>query len=394
MKKIKHTVYFLCLFSFLFSLTNCKGDGKSEKTKENVTTRESEIDFLTKEDYGTTPEGEKVEQYTLTNKAGMEVKIITYGGRITSLKVPDKNGEFEDVILGFDSISQYTSDNPYFGALIGRYGNRIAGGKFSLDGEEYQLPQNDGQNSLHGGDKGFDKVVWTAEVPADSTSLVLTYKSKDGEMGYPGNLDVQVTYTLNEDNSLDVDYEAETDKKTVVNLTQHSYFNLTGDFDNTILDHEVVINADQFLPVDETLIPTGEIRDVEGTPFDFTEAKIVGKEIETENEQLKLGLGYDHCWVLDDQSEDMHFAASAYDPESGRFMVVSTTEPGIQFYTGNFLDGTLPQQGGEGTYAKRSGFCLETQHYPDSPNQEKFPAVVLNPGEQYSSKTTFKFSVK
>ena len=394
MKKIKHTVYFLCLFCFLFSLTNCKGDGKSEKTKENVTTRESEIDFLTKEDYGTTPEGEKVEQYTLTNKAGMEVKIITYGGRIASLKVPDKNGEFEDVILGFDSISQYTSDNPYFGALIGRYGNRIAGGKFSLDGEEYQLPQNDGQNSLHGGDKGFDKVVWTAEVPADSTSLVLTYKSKDGEMGYPGNLDVQVTYTLNEDNSLDVDYEAETDKKTVVNLTQHSYFNLTGDFDNTILDHEVVINADQFLPVDETLIPTGEIRDVEGTPFDFTEAKIVGKEIEAENEQLKLGLGYDHCWVLDDQSEDMHFAASAYDPESGRFMEVSTTEPGIQFYTGNFLDGTLPQQGGYGTYAKRSGFCLETQHYPDSPNQEKFPAVVLNPGEQYSSKTTFKFSVK
>ena len=237
-------------------------------------------------------------------------------------------------------------------------------------------------------------MVWTAEVPADSTSLVLTYKSKDGEMGYPGNLDVQVTYTLNEDNSLDVDYEAETDKKTVVNLTQHSYFNLTGDFDNTILDHEVVINADRFLPVDETLIPTGEIRDVEGTPFDFTEAKIVGKEIEAENEQLKLGLGYDHCWVLDDQSEDMHFAASAYDPESGRFMEVSTTEPGIQFYTGNFLDGTLPQQGGDGTYAKRSGFCLETQHYPDSPNQEKFPAVVLNPGEQYSSKTTFKFSVK
>lgn len=394
MKKIKHTVYFLCLFSFLFSLTNCKGDGNSGKEKEELTTTVSEIDFLTKEDYGTTADGEKVEQYTLTNEAGMEVKIITYGGRITSLKVPNKNNEFEDVVLGFDSISQYTSDHPYFGALIGRYGNRIAGGKFSLDGEDYQLPQNDGENSLHGGDKGFDKVIWTAKVPSDSTSLVLNYKSKDGEMGYPGNLDVTVTYTLNEDNSLDVAYEAETDKKTIVNLTQHAYFNLTGDFNKTILDHEVVLNADEFLPVDETLIPTGELRSVEGTPFDFTEAKKVGKEIEAENEQLELGLGYDHCWVLNDQSDDMHFAASAYDPESGRFLEVSTTEPGIQFYTGNFLDGTLPQQGGEGTYAQRSGFCLETQHYPDSPNQEKFPSVVLNPGEKYSTKTSFKFSVK
>ncbi len=250
MKKIKHTVYFLCLFSFLFSLTNCKGDGKSDKEKEELTTTVSEIDFLTKEDYGTTADGEKVEQYTLTNEAGMEVKIITYGGRITSLKVPNKNNEFEDVVLGFDSISQYTSDHPYFGALIGRYGNRIAGGKFSLDGEDYQLPQNDGENSLHGGDKGFDKVIWTAKVPSDSTSLVLNYKSKDGEMGYPGNLDVTVTYTLNEDNSLDVAYEAETDKKTIVNLTQHAYFNLTGDFNKTILDHEVVLNADEFLPVD------------------------------------------------------------------------------------------------------------------------------------------------
>ena len=313
MKKIKHTVYFLCLFSFLFSLTNCKGDGKSDKEKEELTTTVSEIDFLTKEDYGTTADGEKVEQYTLTNEAGMEVKIITYGGRITSLKVPNKNNEFEDVVLGFDSISQYTSDHPYFGALIGRYGNRIAGGKFSLDGEDYQLPQNDGENSLHGGDKGFDKVIWTAKVPSDSTSLVLNYKSKDGEMGYPGNLDVTVTYTLNEDNSLDVAYEAETDKKTIVNLTQHAYFNLTGDFNKTILDHEVVLNADEFLPVDGTLIPTGELRSVEGTPFDFTEAKKVGKEIEAENEQLELGLGYDHCWVLNDQSDDMHFAASAYD---------------------------------------------------------------------------------
>ncbi|WBL23782.1 aldose epimerase family protein [Zunongwangia sp. HRR-M8] len=394
MKKIKHTVYFLCLFSFLFSLTNCKGDGKSEKTEEEISTTKSEIDFLSKENYGTTANGEKVEQYTLTNEAGMEVKIITYGGRITSLKVPDKNDEFEDVILGFDSLSQYTSEHPYFGALIGRYGNRIAEGKFSLDGEEYQLPQNDGENSLHGGDQGFDKVIWTAEVPSDSTSLILKYTSKDGEMGYPGNLDVTVTYTLNEDNSLDVAYEAESDKKTIVNLTQHSYFNLTGNFEETILDHEVVINADEFLPVDETLIPTGELRKVEGTPFDFTEAKKVGKEIETENEQLQLGKGYDHCWVLNDQSENMHFAASAYDPESGRFLEVSTTEPGIQFYTGNFLDGTLPRQGGEGTYAQRSGFCLETQHYPDSPNQEKFPSVVLNPGEKYNSKTTFKFSVK
>lgn len=395
MKKLRRTVCFFGIFSFLLFLTNCKGDQKSDQQKNTEKISKTENDFLDKEAYGTTADGVEVSQYTLINKSGMEVKIITYGGRITSLKVPDKNNQLEDVVLGFDNLDEYTSDNPYFGALIGRYGNRIADGKFNLDGEEYQLPKNDNGQSLHGGDKGFDKVVWTAkETDSNSHSLILTYKSKDGEMGYPGNLTVTVTYNLKDDNSLDVLYEAETDKKTVVNLTQHSYFNLSGDFSSKITDHIVEINADEFLPVNSKLIPTGELKPVKGTPFDFTSPKKVGKEITAKNEQLELAKGYDHCWVLNNQDENMHFAASAYHPTSGRFLEIYTTEPGIQFYTGNFLDSTLPMQAKEGTYAQRSGFCMETQHYPDSPNQEKFPSTVLAPGEKYSSKTTFKFSVK
>lgn len=268
-------------------------------------------------------------------------------------------------------------------------------GKFSLDGEEYTLAQNDGENHLHGGEKGFDKVIWTVDEDAsDSKTLVLSYVSEDMEEGYPGRLETTVTYTLTDDNSLEVDYEATTDKKTVVNLTQHAYFNLSGDFSESILDHEIVINADQYLPVSETLIPTGELREVANTPFDFKEAKEAGEEIEADNEQLQIAGGYDHNWVLNEQDSGMRFAASALHPETGRFMEVFTTEPGIQFYSGNFLDGTLPLQYGEGNYEKRSGFCFETQHYPDSPNQEHFPSVVLEPGDTYSSKTTFKFSVK
>lgn len=282
---------------------------------------------------------------------------------------------------------------PFFGALIGRFGNRIANGKFTLDGQEYTLAQNDGQNHLHGGEKGFDKVIWTVE-EAGPKMLKLSYVSEDMEEGYPGNLETIVTYTLNDDNSLDVDYEATTDKKTVVNLTQHAYFNLSGDFSESILDHEIKINADQYLPVTENLIPTGELQDVENTPFDFREPKQVGEEIDASNEQLKRAGGYDHNWVLNEQDNGMRFAASAHHPESGRFMEVHTTEPGIQFYSGNFLDGTLPLQYGDGNYEKRSGFCLETQHYPDSPNQENFPSVVLEPGQTYTSKTSFKFSVK
>lgn len=391
--KLLKSGFSLLLVLSLGLFVQCKSDKKDSSEKETAEAK-SERPAMQKEDFGTTPDGEKVEQYTLKNEKGMEVKIITYGGRITNLTAPDKNGEYKDIVLGFDSIEDYVKDNPFFGALIGRYGNRIANGKFTLDGKEYDLAKNDGPNHLHGGVRGFDKVIWTAEETPDSTnSLKLTYTSKDMEEGYPGNLDVTVTYTLNDDNSLDVDYEATTDKKTIVNLTQHSYFNLTGDFSNKILNTVVEIDADKFIPINETLIPTGEIRDVENTPFDFREPKAIGKEIESDNQQLKRAGGYDHCWVLNDQDSGVRFASSAYDPESGRFMQVYTDEPGLQFYTGNFLDSTLPAKGG-GTYAKRSGFCMETEHYPDSPNQEGFPSVVLNPGEKYSSHATFKFSVK
>lgn len=371
----------------------CKNSGKETENKESgMNSEQSSKTAIQKENYGTTADGEQVELFTLTNAKGMEVKIITYGGRITSLKAPDKTGDLENVVLGFDSLEQYTKDNPFFGALIGRFGNRIAKAKFSLDGKEYGLAQNDGENHLHGGERGFDKVVWNAEEAGDN-ALKLTYTSEDMEEGYPGTLETTVVYTLKEDNSLDVEYKATTDKTTIVNLTQHAYFNLSGNFSEDILDHKVKINADEFLPVDETLIPTGELKEVAGTPFDFREAKTIGKHIEQKNEQLERGLGYDHCWVLNDQDSGVRFAASAYHEESGRMLEVFTNEPGIQFYTGNFLDGTLPQVNNEGNYGYRSGFCLETQHYPDSPNQEGFPSVVLKPGETYSSKTSFKFSV-
>ena len=337
-----------------------------------------------------------IEKYTLKNANGIELDVISYGGRITSLKVPDREGNFENIVLGHDKLEDYIrEDNPFFGAIIGRYGNRIANGKFTLEGKEYTLVTNNGTNHLHGGIKGFDKVLWNIEpLNNDNTSsLKLTYLSKDGEEGYPGNLNVSVIYTLTNDNALQVSYQATTDRVTIVNLTQHAYFNLSGDFSKPILDHEVVINADSFLPVDATLIPTGEIRPVENSPFDFRTPKVIGKDIDVENEQLKLGKGYDHCWVLNGEQGTMRFVASAYDKASGRFMEVFSEEPGVQFYTGNFLDGTLPMPKG-GNYEQRTGFCLETQHYPNSPNQSKFPSVVLKPGEEYSSKTTFKFSIK
>lgn len=344
--------------------------------------------------YGTTPQGEEVEQFVLSNERGMEVKIITYGGRITSLKVPDRNDVFEDVVLGFDSLDQYLEENPFFGALIGRYGNRIAKGKFILDDKEFTLAQNNDENHLHGGDKGFDRVMWSVEDSSKPNTLVLSYISEHMEEGYPGRLATTVTYILNEDNSLDVEYEATTDRKTIINLTQHSYFNLSGDFSRTILDHIVHINADGFIPINENLIPRGEVGEVAGTPFDFRKPKTIGEEINVNHEQLEKANGYDHTWVLNEQDKGMRLAASAVHPESGRQLEVFTTEPGMQFYTGNFLDGTLPLQYSEGNYEKRSGFCFETQHYPNSPNQENFPSVILAPGEIYSSKTSFKFSVK
>lgn len=369
------------------------------KKKENrdvvLNNEKREIGSLVKEHFGFTPEGENVEKIILKNGNGVEVAIITYGGRIISLKVPDAKGQVENVVLGFDALGSYTSENPFFGALIGRYANRIAEGKFSLDGAEYNLVRNNGENHLHGGEKGFDNVNWKVVEPLNSLStLRLSYLSEDMEESYPGNLQVFVTYHLTGDNALEVTYEAETDKKTIVNLTQHSYFNLSGDFDSRILDHEVRINADEFLPIDETSIPTGEFRKVEGTPFDFRIPKKIAEDIDKENTQLARGNGYDHNWVLNDGGKEQKFAGSAYHPESGRLLEVFTTEPGMQFYTGNFLDGSLPQGGGEGFFERRTGFCFETQHFPDSPNNEEFPSVVLEPGEKYYSKTIFSFSVK
>ncbi|WP_026753440.1 aldose epimerase family protein [Sediminibacter sp. Hel_I_10] len=391
LKPVRHFMMFALFASVVFQ---CK-ETKKEEISEKPETMSEETQNIIKSDFGKLDDGTIIEQYTLKNTNGVELNVITYGGRITSLKVPNKDGEFENVVLGFDTIEDYEKDNPFFGALIGRFGNRIANGKFNLEGKEYTLATNDGSNHLHGGVKGFDRVVWTAEPieGTDDSSLKLTYLSKDGEEGYPGNLNVTVLYTLTNDNALEVSYEATSDMATVVNLTQHAYFNLTGDFSKDILEHKVVIDADAFLPVDETLIPTGEIRKVQGTPFDFTSVKQVSKEINADNEQLKRGQGYDHCWILNGDKGVLRFAASAYDDTSGRFMEIYTEEPAIQFYTGNFLDGTLPMPNG-GMYAHRTGFCLETQHYPDAPNQKAFPSTVLEPGDTYTTKTIFKFSLK
>jgi aldose 1-epimerase len=377
------------------ALVNLQCKGKQKEDNEANSTQKTDSVSIEKKEYGTTPAGQKVAIYTLKNQKGMEVNIMTYGGIITSLKVPNKAGVSEDVVIGFNNLEQYTKANPYFGALIGRYGNRIAKGKFTLDEKEYSLAINNTPNALHGGPEGFHRVIWTAEEAkgGDVATLKLKYLSKAMEEGYPGNLTVFVTYTLKNDNSLDVLYEATTDKKTVLNLTQHSYFNLSADFTKPILDHEITIDADKLVPVAATLIPTGKLTDVTNTPFDFRKPKMVGKEIEAKDEQLKNGLGYDHCWVLNNQGKGDRFAASAYEPTSGRLLEVYTDQPGIQFYSGNFLDGTLPMRNG-GTYARRTGLCLETQHYPDSPNQKDFPTTVLNPGENYKTKTTFKFSVK
>jgi aldose 1-epimerase len=350
---------------------------------------------IDKKNYGTTPSGEKIDCYTLKNQKGMEVNIITYGGIITSLKVPDKYGVSEEVVLGFNSLEPYTKPNPYFGAIIGRFCNRIANGRFTLDGKEYSLATNDGSNHLHGGENGFNSVIWSVNEAkeGDLVTLKLKYLSKDMEEGYPGNLTVFVTYTLKNDNSLDVLYEATSDKKTIVNLTQHSYFNLSSDFSKPILDHQITINADKFVSIDATSIPIGNFSGVTNTPFDFRIPKAIGKDIEAKDEQLKNGFGYDHCWVLNNQDRGDGFAASAYEPTSGRLLEVFTDQPGMQFYTGNFLDGTMPMRNG-GMYEHRTGFCFETQQYPDAPNQKNFPSVVLSPKEHYKTKTTFKFSIK
>ena len=350
---------------------------------------------IEKKEFGTTEDNVTVYQFVLSNENGMEVSIINYGGIITSLKAKDRHEKYQDIVLGFNSLAPYEDENPYFGALIGRYGNRIAKGAFRLDDKTYNLDINNAPNHLHGGLKGFHKVVWNPKEIINDTnvSLELTYLSKHMEEGYPGNLDVKVTYTLNNKDELHVLYEAETDKKTIINLTQHSYFNLSGDFSEDILNHEIKINADAFLPVDETLIPTGEIRSVEGSPFDFRNLKLIGRDIDSNDNQIKFGKGYDHCWVINNQDAGLRHVASLYHSQTGRIMEIESDQPGIQFYSGNFLDGTLESKG-EGYYNYRTGLCLETQQYPDSPNQKNFPSVVLNPNEKYITKTIFKFSSK
>ncbi|MBI1225996.1 MAG: galactose-1-epimerase [Bacteroidetes bacterium] len=389
-KPFSHLLIIALVAATSIFMVNCKNETPPTQEAETPAPAATAI---AKAPFGTTADGQAVEKYSLKNKQGMQVDVITYGGIITSWTAPDKAGNYANVVLGYDNLAQYEKATPYFGALIGRYGNRIAKGKFTLDGQTYQLETNDGPNTLHGGVKGFDKVVWTAsEQPVDNGSaLKLTYVSKDGEGGYPGTLTSTVVYHLTDDNALEVSYEATTDKKTVVNLTQHSYFNLSGDFTKPILDHELTIDADKFIPVDATLIPTGELKPVEKTPFDFRQTKTIGQDIEQKDDQLTKGKGYDHCWVLNGQG--FRKVSTAYHAGTGRVLEVSTDEPGIQFYCGNFLDGTLPMPGG-GTYAHRTGFCLETQHYPDSPNQPSFPSTTLAPGEKYATKTTFKLMVK
>ena len=340
-----------------------------------------------KQSFGKTPDGTAVDLYTLKSEP-IEVHIITYGGIIQSLKVPDKNGKSADVVLGFDTLKEYVDGNKaYFGAIIGRYANRVAGGKFTLDGKTYAIPQNDGTNALHGGTRGFDKVVWKAK--EIQHGIELTHVSPDGDQGFPGTLTAVVRYTL-VGKDLKIDYSATTDKDTVINLTNHSYFNLSGQGNGDILGNEVKINASRYTPVDQNLIPTEELASVEGTPFDFRKPTAVGARINDDNDQLKKGRGYDHNWVLDRKTSE---AAEVYDPSSGRVLQVLTDQPGLQFYTGNFLDGTITGKDGK-VYPRRGALCLETQHFPDSPNHPKFPSTELKPGQKYHTTTTFRFSTR
>jgi len=348
-----------------------------------------------KESFGSTPEGKKADLFTLTNPNGLVAKITNYGCIVTELHVPDRDGKFADIVLGFDNLDDYIKDTPYFGAVVGRYGNRIAKGKFTLNGKEYSLAVNNDQNHLHGGLKGFDKVIWDAQAmnTKDGPALKLTYLSPDGEEGYPGNLSCTVIYTLTNKNELKISYEAETDKPTPINLTHHSYFNLAGHDAGDILAHEIMIDADRTTPVDEGLIPTGQIAPVKGTPMDFKKPTPIGARIDQQVEQLKFGRGYDHNWVLNNNNGDLALACSVYEPTTGRVMDLYTTEPGLQFYSGNFLDGSNIGKGGT-VYNLRNGFCLETQHFPDSPNRPEFPSVILQPGQKYKHVTAYRFSAR
>ncbi len=370
--------------------TNTYASEQSQKKKEKKV-----VTDIKKEPFGKTSDGKPVDLYTLTNANGMKVRIMTYGGIIVSLETPDRKGQLADITLGYETLADYIKDTPYFGALVGRYGNRIAKGKFTLDGTEYQLAVNNDENHLHGGLKGFDKVVWDTEKVAGAgfTGLKMSYLSKDGEENYPGNLQCMVVYKLTDENELKIEYEAVTDKATPLNLTNHAYFNLAGQGNGDILKHEIMLKADRFTPVSKTLIPIGELRSVKGTPFDFTKSTAIGARIAADNEQIRFGNGYDHNFVLNNQDGTLALGGVVYEKTSGRVMEFYTTQPGVQFYTGNFLDGHLIGKGGK-PYKFRYGFCLETQHYPDSPNQPNFPSAILKPGEKYEHVTVYKFSAK
>jgi aldose 1-epimerase len=385
----KYNVLGITLVSGLLFLSACN------QTPKTAPASAQGKSGLEKTPFGNMPDGRPVDLYTLKNAQGMEVKITNYGGIIVSISTPDKNGKFEDVVLGYDSLSGYLHDKNYFGATIGRYANRIGKGKFNLDGKQYTLATNNNGNHLHGGLKGFDKVLWTGTaIDGPEPAVKLTYTSPDGEEGYPGTLNVDVTFTLQKDNTLRVLYNATTDKTTIVNLTNHSYFNLTGGAKRDILDHELSLNAPAFLPVDKTLIPTGLLETAGGSVFDFAKPTRIGAHVdETLEDQIVYGKGYDHCWALAGANNALKKAATLYEPESGRVLEISTYEPGVQFYSGNFLDGSTIGKGGV-AYKFRYGLCLETQHYPDSPSQPYFPSVVLKPGDAFQSMSMYKFSVR
>lgn len=386
------------LLLFLLIGTSCKNSNKQQANQlNNMSKPSTSATSIQKTTFGSLPDGRLVDLYTLTNNNGLIVKITNYGGIITELQVPDKHGQLADVALGFDSLAGYLKEHPYFGAIIGRYGNRIANGQFTINNKTYKLATNNGPNHLHGGLVGFDKKLWQAAVgPPETAELTLTLESEDGEEGYPGRLNIEVIYSLNNQNELTIQYTAQVkDKATPINLTNHTYFNLSGNPAKKVLDHEIQLIADYLIPVDQTLIPTGELLPLDGEPFDFRKPKSIAPDIHKDHVQLQYGGGFDHCWVLRKQAEPtaITLAARAYEPTSGRVLEVLTTEPGIQFYTGNFLDGTLIGKGGI-AYQKQAGFCLETQHYPDSPNQKEFPSTLLSPGETYETTTVFRFSTK
>jgi len=350
-----------------------------------------QVSRVAKAEFGRMPDGTVVDGYTIRNKLGTSLHAITYGAIITSLRTAARGGRMGDIVLGFNDLTTYLAGHPYFGAVVGRYANRIAKGRFTIDGHSYQVPTNNGVNTLHGGTRGFDKVVWKATSFENDTSagVILTYVSPDGDMAYPGRLDVRVTYTLTDSNELVVDYFATTDKATPINLSQHTYFNLAGEGQRDILEHVLQLNASRYTPIDSTLIPTGELAPVAGTPFDFRTATQIGARIGLTNEQLKFGRGYDHNFVLDRRGNGVQHAARVVEPSTGRTLDVSTDQPGVQFYSGNFLDGS--NRGKGGVYAHRFGFCLETQHFPDSPNKPAFPSTILRPGERFTSRTVFRF---